>query len=128
MQTILIIDDSKITSMYYSKFLKKFFGDKYKIIQAYDALEGKDMISTHNPICILCDLVMPEMDGFQFLKYLKKENINIPVIVVSGSHVDNDRERCYSLGAYAFLEKPVKYEEFCDAVQNTLKEARNENG
>lgn len=128
MQTILIIDDSKITSMYYSKFIKKFFRDKYKIVQAYDALEGKDMLNTHNPICILCDLVMPEMDGFQFLEYLKKENINVPVIVISGSHQGSDRERCYSLGASGFLEKPVEYEELCNAVESALKKAKKECG
>ena len=117
MQKILIIEDSETIVAYLSHYLE----DEYDIIRADNGEEAVGMLTAHNPDCVLSDLFLPEMDGFQFLEYLNKEDINIPVIIMSSDIQDDDRERCLSLGAFAVLNKPVKGDELRETVKNALK-------
>lgn len=117
MKKVLIIDDSLLISMYLSKFLAK----EYKIIAAFNALEGIEKLTNEKPDCVLSDLRMPEMDGFQFLQYLKDKEIPVPVIILSSDTTKKEiRDRCLSLGAFAVLTKPVKGEELRKMVAGAL--------
>ena len=71
------------------------------------------------PDCILLDLNMPLLDGFQALNLIKANNdINtIPVYVLSTSRSDQDRERSLKLGAAAFYVKPTQFKELKEIVQ-----------
>ena len=83
MKKILIIDDDKI----FSKILKDWLTSKragiYEIITAFDGKEGFEITSREKPDLILCDLVMPNVGGIDFLKKLRSEawGKDIPVIV-----------------------------------------------
>ena len=63
MQKILIIEDSETIVAYLSHYLE----DEYDIIRADNGEEAVGMLTAHNPDCVLSDLFLPEMDGFQFL-------------------------------------------------------------
>lgn len=116
MKKILIIEDSKISRMYISKPLK----DEYEVLWAANATEGLEMVKTQNIDCILCDLLMPEMDGFQFMEQIKKIADNIPIIIVTSDIQNTTRERCASLGAFGFLNKPVNEDELLKTVRKAL--------
>lgn len=116
MQKVLIIEDSKVTNMYLSLCLK----DDYDIVSANNAREGTEMIAEHIPDCIVSDLLMDEMDGFQLLEYLRHENIKIPTIIMSSDIQEVDRNRCLALGACTVLNKPVRGEELRKEVQKVL--------
>ncbi len=116
MRKVLIIEDSKVTNMYLSLCLK----DDYDIVSANNAREGTEMIAEHIPDCIVSDLLMDEMDGFQLLEYLRQENIKIPTIIMSSDIQEVDRNRCLVLGACAVLNKPVRGEELRKEVQKAL--------
>lgn len=118
MKKVLIIDDSLLISMYLSKFLAK----EYQIITAFNALEGIEKLANEKPDCILSDLRMPEMDGFQFLQYLKEKEILVPVIIISSDTKQEIKDRCLSLGAFAILPKPVKGEELLKMVACALSQ------
>ncbi len=94
MQKVLIIEDSKVTNMYLSLCLK----DDYDIVSANNAKEGTEIIAEHIPDCIVSDLLMEEMDGFQLLEYLRHENIKIPTIIMSSDIQEVDKGRCLALG------------------------------
>ena len=119
MRKVLIIEDSKVTNMYLSLCLK----DDYDIVSANNAREGTEMIAEHIPDCIVSDLMMDEMDGFQLLEYLRQENIIIPTIIMSSDIQEADRNRCLALGACAVLNKPVRGEELRKEVQKALASA-----
>ena len=119
MRKVLIIEDSKVTSMYLSLCLK----DEYDIVSANNAREGTELIAEHIPDCIVSDLMMDEMDGFQLLEYLRQENIKIPTIIMSSDIQEADRNRCVALGACAVLDKPVRGEELRREVQKALASA-----
>lgn len=116
MHKVLIIEDSKVTNMYLSMCLK----DDYDIVSANNARKGTEIIAEHIPDCIVSDLLMDEMDGFQLLEYLREENIKIPTIVMSSDIQEVDISRCLALGACAVLNKPVKGEELRKEVQKAL--------
>ena len=65
------------------------------------------------PDLILCDLNMPVMNGFEFLKWLKRESPcpRTPLVVLSSSAVETDVTKAYDLGAAAYLVKPSSHEE-----------------
>ncbi|MBF8275780.1 MAG: response regulator receiver protein [Candidatus Brocadiaceae bacterium] len=116
MQKVLIIEDSKVTNMYLSLCLK----DDYDLVSANNAREGTEIIAEHIPDCIVSDLLMDEMDGFQLLEYLRQENIKIPTIIMSSDIQEVDKGRCLALGACAVLNKPVRSEELRKEVQKAL--------
>jgi len=83
--------------------------------------EGKyKMRKKLNPAVILLDIKMPRLDGIEVLKIIKKdENLKIiPVVMLSSSRENPDLNKCYELGANAYVVKPVDFNEFVDSVKN----------
>lgn len=72
------------------------------------------------PKLILIDLKMPKVDGFDFLKKIKndKEKKLVPVVVFSSSNEIRDIIKTYSLGANAYIVKPVDYDKFMEAIMH----------
>ena len=84
----------------------------------FNGREAVDAIIAHSdqdcwPELILCDLNMPVMNGFEFLKWLKHESPcpRTPLVVLSSSAVETDVAKAYDLGAAAYLVKPSSHEE-----------------
>jgi CheY-like chemotaxis protein len=72
-----------------------------------------------NPVVVLLDIKMPKVDGIQVLRTLKSDPkfMATPVVMLTSSRESKDLEECYSLGVNAYVVKPVKFEEFVDAVR-----------
>jgi CheY-like chemotaxis protein len=78
----------------------------YEVITAMHGGIGLDLVADRKPDAVLLDLMMPEVDGFQFLARLPARTASPPpVIVISG--FDTYRDEVTKLGAFAYLEKPV---------------------
>ena len=71
-----------------------------------------------NPAVVLLDLKMPKVDGLEVLRQIRSdpELSLIPVVVMTSSNEEQDVVRSYELGANAYVVKPVKFNEFVDAV------------
>jgi CheY-like chemotaxis protein len=72
-----------------------------------------------NPAVLLLDIKMPKVSGLELLRIIRQEaNLKIiPVVVLTSSREDSDLEECYKLGVNAYVVKPVKFEEFVEAVK-----------
>lgn len=72
------------------------------------------------PAVILLDLKMPRIDGIEVLRQIKLDPSLkvIPVVVMTSSREEQDLNRCYQLGANAYVVKPVEFHEFLDAVKS----------
>ncbi|MGV3773537.1 MAG: response regulator [Verrucomicrobiales bacterium] len=72
-----------------------------------------------NPVVILLDLKMPKVDGLEVLRQLKGDpNLKtIPVVMMTSSREEQDLMTSYQCGANAYLVKPVKFQEFVEAVK-----------
>jgi len=92
--------------------------------QALDRMFGRAAYfdCPRRPRLIVLDLKMPRMDGFEVLRQLRADDrtCGIPVVVFSSSAGDLDIERCHSLGATGFVQKPACAMEFRDAVRSIV--------
>ncbi len=118
MPLILIADDAAFARRMVKKALKE---DSYEILEASNGKECLEMITTYSPDCIVLDLLMPELNGFEVLKELHKQDSNIPVIVLSADIQDTTRSQCKELGAFNMLQKPLKPAEIREAISEVLK-------
>ena len=102
-KTILMVDDNTINS----EMIAFMIGDDYNLKFATDGLRGLSVLKDNKDISlILLDLIMPNMNGREFLIEVKKnpETMDIPVIVMTTSE-DSEAE-CLNLGAIDFIKKP----------------------
>ena len=91
-------------------------------VEALDYLYCKGAFTDRpkgNPIVILLDLKMPRIDGIEVLRELKADEKMqlIPVVILTSSRESRDLDKCYRLGANAYVVKPVRFTEFIKAVQ-----------
>lgn len=115
---ILMIDDDP----YFHDIVKrKLTGENFRIISATGGTEGIEKAKNIAPNVILLDILMPEKDGWKVLQELRADNQlkDIPVIVVSTLDDDNSTQ---SLGAKAFLKKPVEKDELLTNIEKIFSE------
>ncbi len=105
--TILICDDSRFTRQRITDYLS---GLDCTLIQAENGKMALEKIVSEKPDLMFLDLLMPDLDGFGVLEELKKSDNLIPVVIISADIQNTTVERCISLGAKAFLNKPPQKE------------------
>jgi CheY-like chemotaxis protein len=88
-------------------------------VDGQDALEYLRDKSNSMPCVILLDLNMPRMNGFEFLKIVKADDVlkKIPVVVLTTSTDDQDVINSFNLGVAGYIVKPVDYIQFIDAIR-----------
>lgn len=115
----MIVDDSRLIRMR----LGKMVGEDYDIIEATNGREAILKAVSEKPDIIITDLLMPEMDGFEFLEQLQQKNILFPIIVLTADIQSETRKRCLELDALAVLSKPPKMEDLEEALENAKNKA-----
>lgn len=105
MTLILIVDDAAFSRRMIRKYLQ---ADGYEILEATCGREALEIVQNHAPDCILTDLLMPDINGFELLQMLKDQGFTIPTIIISADIQETSRDRGYELGASAFVNKPPK--------------------
>ena len=88
---------------------------------AYDGKSALEIIKEDDPEVIIIDLKMPDVDGIEVLKKVKKQRPEIEVIVLTGHGSDSDKKKCMELGAFDYLQKPVDI----DHLGEVLKKAHD---
>lgn len=117
---ILIIEDVELNRKILYEILKK----QYKISTVSNGIEAYKFLKKNNKIaCLLLDLAMPEMNGFELLQLLKKENMldYLPVIITSETGKDNEFKAIH-LGAIGSVSKPYNPEELLHNIKLAIDE------
>lgn len=120
MASFVVIDDSAFQRRVVCKVVKN---EGHTLVEAENGLQGLYRIETVWPDCVLVDLVMPKIDGFGLLAAMQENKIDIPVIVITADVQDTTRQQCQSLGARAFINKPINEAEVLETIRNVLAEA-----
>jgi predicted ATPase/signal transduction histidine kinase/CheY-like chemotaxis protein/HPt (histidine-containing phosphotransfer) domain-containing protein len=107
-EKVLLVEDNKINQMVAVEFLNSF---GLNTIVADNGKEALEIIKNENPVLILMDVQMPEMDGYQATKIIKFENGAIPIIAMTANSLDGDKEKCLSAGMDDYISKPINPEE-----------------
>ena len=112
MARILIIDDDVNTRNPVRIRLKE---DGHEVKEAENGSEGVAICRECLPDLVICDIMMPEMDGFETIRSLKKESPHLPILIISGS-LPAYLEMAPDLGADFILAKPFKLSDLQNAV------------
>ena len=104
MAKILVIDDSAFQRRTLRKILDV---DGHDIQEAVDGRQGLEMWALTNPECIVLDILMPDVNGLNFLKVLHDQGDTTPVIVLTADIQDTTSQECLKLGARQVLHKPL---------------------
>ena len=117
---ILVIDDSQTTLMLMEWALQD---NGYKPLVALSVKEALSLLNSNKPNIILLDLSMPEVSGFDFLKYVKsnKDLENIPILAVSAFDNPETIAEVKGLGAVDFIPKPVNLKLLMEKIKVVLK-------
>lgn len=88
-----------------------------KYLQYKGEYETREKI---NPVVVFLDIKMPKMNGIETLKIIRNDpNLkSLPVVILTSSKEDSDLNKCYELGANAYVIKPIEFKEFSEAVKN----------
>jgi CheY-like chemotaxis protein len=120
MQSILVIDDDKLMCMALARIL---VSAGYTVTQAFDGDEGLQLYRTYGFDLVITDLIMPDKEGIQIIRELRKENGKIRIIAMSagGRGGATDYLKWARLmGAKQCLSKPIKREDLLNAVSTVL--------
>ena len=116
MAKILIVEDYPVTQRVLSLTLKNSGHDVQIANHGVEALEQLDIA----PVDLaLVDIAMPEMDGLELLRHLRsdKRYNALPVIMLTASGQDEDRQKALTIGADGFLTKPTSSRELLETIQ-----------
>lgn len=114
---VLVVEDSISSRLYLCKNLQDAGYDTFEAINGRDAYEK---LKKENFDFLILDLLMPEMTGTELLKKLKKEKINIPVMVVTADIQQQVKDECLALGAVDFINKPINIDELMPKLNTYL--------
>src|SRR5215471_4135226 len=117
MKTILIVDDEPAARY----GLRRALESRYRIAEAESAEAARAAIPTEKPDLILLDVVMPGQDGLSFLKNLREEGNDVPVLVVSALDTAKTAVEALRVGAADYLVKGFELDELRQRVANLLK-------
>lgn len=121
MKQILVIDDEVQIRSMLKKMLER---EGFNVIVASDGKEGMNLFDKEPADLVITDLIMPEKDGIEIIRELKKKSPDVPIIAMSGggqASPDLYLTIAKALGAHAILEKPVENEIILKAVKKALK-------
>jgi twitching motility two-component system response regulator PilH len=124
--TVLIVDDSKTALVTLNKMLRNL---NFQCLTAINARDGIEMAKSLKPDLILMDVVMPEINGFQATRLLRKipETEHIPIIIISGNKMQTEEFWGEKMGANGFLPKPLDPRAFLELAMPLLQEQLQSN-
>lgn len=116
---LLIIEDNE-QNLYLMRFLLEKSG--FAIIGAEDGRKGIDLALRCQPLAILLDIQLPEMDGYAVAAELKKHRDldQVPIIAVTSYAMVGDREQILAAGATGYIEKPIDPKTFVTEIIHYL--------
>ncbi len=122
MKTVLVVDDMRALAEQYSYDLKRVGG--FETLIAGGGQEAIELASREAVDCIVLDLEMPGVDGFDVLRHLRDEKIETPVIVYTGTASYDRCAQAVRLGAYSFIDKAEPMERVVQEIRNALESGR----
>ena len=120
---LLLIDDDPNLILLVKDYLE-FRG--YNVVTAENGREALEVLDQNIPDMIICDVMMPEMDGYSLVKHIRQEpqTNTIPVLFLSAKGQSQDRVKGLNEGADVYMVKPFEPEELVAQVESSLKQIK----
>jgi CheY-like chemotaxis protein len=117
MAKILVIDDDPQMRRLLSRLLS---GEGHAVHEAPNGRDGIELFRRVHPVLVITDLVMPEQEGIETIRELRREAPTIPILAISGDGPSVYLRAATELGASAALEKPFGADELLSVVAKLL--------
>jgi len=120
MLKILIVEDDLKLSQLYDIVLKKA---GYETVLAANGMEAWDVLEKEHIDLIITDIMMPEVDGYEFVKGVRQMNTTIPILMITAKDDFDSKHRGFRLGTDDYMTKPIDVNEMVLRVQALLRRA-----
>ena len=119
---LMLVDDDPNLILLVKDYLE-FRG--YQVITAGNGREALDLLEEQIPDLIICDVMMPEMDGYSLVQHIRENSTIewVPVLFLSAKGQSQDRVKGLNTGADVYIVKPFEPEELVAQVESSLKQA-----
>lgn len=117
---LLLVDDEPGIRLSVKEYLQEVGG--FEVQVASNVNEALQMLEKQTPDLVISDIMMPQLDGYEFLKKLREDPRfkNLPVIFLTARGMTTDRIKGYQAGVDAYLSKPFEPDELVAMVENLL--------
>lgn len=124
--TVLLVDDNADLLDLLARSLKHV--GHFSVVQAEDGAAGLELAIAARPACIVIDVVMPGLDGYQLVRALRGDpaSADIPIIMLTALAQDQNRLGGFLVGADRYLVKPIKIQELVAAIAQAIALSREE--
>jgi two-component system OmpR family response regulator len=121
MFSVLVVeDDETINKMMCAKLKQQNF----KIFQSFDGEEALELMDREHIDLIICDIMMPNMDGYELTKELRSVHNTIPILMVTAKSQLEDMEKGFKAGTDDYMIKPINMKEMILRVNALLRRAK----
>ncbi len=119
MTRILVVEDNE-TNRYLINFILKKKG--YAVINAVTGEEGIELAAKEKPDLILMDIQLPDIDGLEDTKGIRKLKArgNVPIVALTSYAMVGDREKALKAGCTGYIEKPINPDTFLNDIEEFL--------
>ncbi len=118
-KTILVVDDEKRLVSLVESYLKQ---EGYRVITAFDGREALNVARRQSPDLIILDIMMPEMDGYEFIETYRRDR-STPIILLTARVEEQEQVIGLELGADDYVTKPFRPRELMARVRAVLRRA-----
>ena len=118
---ILVVDDDKNTRMFFRGVLE---GAGYIVTTAQDGAMALESLGKKHIDLVVLDIMMPNMDGYEFTRVLRQSNNHLPVLMVSAKQLPADKHKGFLVGTDDYMTKPVDDEEMLYRIKALLRRAK----
>lgn len=124
MVKVLIVEDNNKLRKLIDVYLTH---NGYKTYSATDGLEALEIINNNMIDLVICDIMMPNMDGFELIEELREIYSNLPILIVTAKESKEDKILGFKLGIDDYMVKPIDLEELLMRVKALLRRANINN-
>ena len=121
MVSILVVEDDKHTRKLLETILKR---EGYGVLKAEDGVVAMEVLDNHHIDLIILDIMMPNMDGYEFAKELRDANCMIPILMATAKQLPEDKKKGFIVGTDDYMTKPIDTEEMILRIKALLRRAQ----
>lgn len=121
MEHIFLIEDEKKVASFILKGLREF---GYTVSVAVDGFSAEEMLNNHTYDVILLDIMLPDVNGIDFCKQIRKDNEDVPILMLTAMDSVDSKVQGLQAGADDYLVKPFHFNELLARIEALLRRAK----
>jgi len=118
---IMVVDDDKNTRIFFEAVLKEA---GYTVCSAANGKEALTLLDCEHIDLVVLDIMMPEMDGYEFTKIIRESRSTLPILMVSAKQLPADKHKGFLVGTDDYITKPIDEEEMLYRIKALLRRAK----